>query len=107
MLSGAIETKEDDGIWFRRTIASDAVMQRKTSQSREVRVVRYEDEAHVRKPSPAGGGAGGFPDDGRPTHTPVPGHPLLHNGEMLVYPRTTRTSATGVRVLYDDYRRWR
>ncbi|KAJ7881764.1 hypothetical protein B0H14DRAFT_3082538 [Mycena olivaceomarginata] len=39
-----------------------------------------------RTPSPTGGGAGGFPDDGRPTHTPVPGHPLLHNGEMLVYP---------------------
>ncbi|KAJ7681679.1 hypothetical protein B0H17DRAFT_1138279 [Mycena rosella] len=32
-------------------------------------------------PSPAGP-----PDDGRPTRTPVPGHPLLHAGSMLVYP---------------------
>jgi hypothetical protein len=54
MLSGAIETKEDDsdGIRFRRTIASDAVMQPETSQSREVQVVRYEDEAHVGKRVP-------------------------------------------------------
>jgi hypothetical protein len=26
------------------------------------------------------------PDDGRPTKTPVPGHPLLHNDQILVYP---------------------
>lgn len=26
-----------------------------------------------------------FPDDGRPTRTPVPGHPLLNNGKTLVY----------------------
>ena len=26
------------------------------------------------------------PDDGRPTRTPVPGHPLLNNGKTLVYP---------------------
>jgi len=25
-------------------------------------------------------------DDGRPTTTPVPGHPLMHNGRVLVYP---------------------
>ncbi|KAH8824725.1 hypothetical protein DL96DRAFT_1614851 [Flagelloscypha sp. PMI_526] len=30
----------------------------------------------------------GIPDDGRPTTTPVPGHPLLHNGKMLVYPKS-------------------
>ncbi|KAF7320651.1 hypothetical protein HMN09_00149900 [Mycena chlorophos] len=34
---------------------------------------------------PPSGGAG-IPDDGRPTTTPVPGHPLLHGGKMLVYP---------------------
>ncbi|KAJ6540512.1 hypothetical protein B0H19DRAFT_331819 [Mycena capillaripes] len=39
----------------------------------------------ARTPSPNGGG-GGLPDDGSPTTTPVPGHPLLHNGNMLVYP---------------------
>ena len=27
------------------------------------------------------------PDDGSPTRTPVPGHPLLLNGKLLVYPR--------------------
>jgi hypothetical protein len=52
MLSGPIETKKDDGIWFRRTIVSDAVMQRETSQSRWVRVVSHEDEAHVGKRVP-------------------------------------------------------
>ncbi|KZT25296.1 hypothetical protein NEOLEDRAFT_1169488 [Neolentinus lepideus HHB14362 ss-1] len=26
------------------------------------------------------------PDDGRPTRTPVPGHPLLRDGKFLVYP---------------------
>jgi hypothetical protein len=26
------------------------------------------------------------PDDGRPTRIPVPGHPLLHQGQVLVYP---------------------
>ncbi|EDR13924.1 uncharacterized protein LACBIDRAFT_305132 [Laccaria bicolor S238N-H82] len=26
-------------------------------------------------------------DDGRPTTTPTPGHPLLHNGKLLVYPK--------------------
>lgn len=26
------------------------------------------------------------PDDGRPTTTPIPGHPLLNNGKVLVYP---------------------
>ncbi|EIN06356.1 hypothetical protein PUNSTDRAFT_145608 [Punctularia strigosozonata HHB-11173 SS5] len=36
-------------------------------------------------PTPSGSGSG-VPDDGRPTRTPVPGHPLLRNGEMLVYP---------------------
>ncbi|KAF7355920.1 hypothetical protein MVEN_00921000 [Mycena venus] len=48
---------------------------------------------NARTPSPTGTGAGrgtgagaGLPDDGRPTSTPVPGHPLLLNGNMLVYP---------------------
>ena len=27
------------------------------------------------------------PDDGSPTRTPVPGHPLLRDGKLLVYPR--------------------
>jgi len=27
-----------------------------------------------------------IPDDGRPTRTPVPGHPLLNNGKTLIYP---------------------
>ncbi|KAF8448730.1 hypothetical protein L210DRAFT_943394 [Boletus edulis BED1] len=27
------------------------------------------------------------PDDGSPTRTPVPGHPLLRDGNLLVYPR--------------------
>jgi hypothetical protein len=26
------------------------------------------------------------PDDGSPTRTPAPGHPLLNNGQLLVYP---------------------
>ncbi|KII87078.1 hypothetical protein PLICRDRAFT_244054 [Plicaturopsis crispa FD-325 SS-3] len=34
----------------------------------------------------SGNGEGSIPDDGRPTRTPKPGHPLLHNGKMLVYP---------------------
>ncbi|KAJ7097056.1 hypothetical protein B0H15DRAFT_797789 [Mycena belliarum] len=34
-----------------------------------------------------GDGAGAaVPDDGRPTSTPIPGHPLLRGGKMLVYP---------------------
>ncbi|KAJ7854952.1 hypothetical protein B0H14DRAFT_2353453 [Mycena olivaceomarginata] len=48
---------------------------------------------NARTPSPTGTGTGrgagagaGLPDDGRPTSTPVPGHPLLLNGNMLVYP---------------------
>ncbi|KAJ7034495.1 hypothetical protein C8F04DRAFT_1221471 [Mycena alexandri] len=36
--------------------------------------------------SPSGGSGAGLPDDGRPTRTPVPGHPLLHEGNLLVYP---------------------
>ncbi|KAK7013998.1 hypothetical protein R3P38DRAFT_3206590 [Favolaschia claudopus] len=34
-----------------------------------------------------GAGAGAPPDDGRPTTTPTAGHPLLLNGNMLVYPK--------------------
>lgn len=30
--------------------------------------------------------AGSVPDDGRPTATPIPGHPFLNNGRVLVYP---------------------
>ncbi|KAI0792208.1 hypothetical protein C8Q75DRAFT_792307 [Abortiporus biennis] len=29
---------------------------------------------------------GGVPNDGKPTKSPVPGHPLLLNGKVLVYP---------------------
>ncbi|KAK7686299.1 hypothetical protein QCA50_010523 [Cerrena zonata] len=29
---------------------------------------------------------GGVPDDGKPTKTPVPGHPLMRDGKVLVYP---------------------
>ncbi|KAJ7687707.1 hypothetical protein B0H17DRAFT_679972 [Mycena rosella] len=36
--------------------------------------------------SPPPPSPGGLPDDGRPTRTPVPGHPLLRAGSMLVYP---------------------
>jgi hypothetical protein len=37
------------------------------------------------RPSSTTSSAGSV-DDGRPTHTPVPGRPLLRNGEILVYP---------------------
>ncbi|KAJ7611918.1 hypothetical protein DFH06DRAFT_1109709 [Mycena polygramma] len=40
----------------------------------------------ARTPSPSHAGGGGMPDDGRPTSTPIPGHPFLNNGHMLVYP---------------------
>ncbi|KAJ7609736.1 hypothetical protein DFH06DRAFT_1374975 [Mycena polygramma] len=40
----------------------------------------------ARTPSPSRAGGGGMPDDGRPTSTPIPGHPFLNNGHMLVYP---------------------
>ncbi|KAJ7609793.1 hypothetical protein DFH06DRAFT_1375091 [Mycena polygramma] len=39
----------------------------------------------ARTPSPSHAGGGGMPDDGRPTSTPIPGHPFLNNGHMLVY----------------------
>ncbi|EIM79302.1 uncharacterized protein STEHIDRAFT_173171 [Stereum hirsutum FP-91666 SS1] len=32
------------------------------------------------------GGSGGVADDGKPTRQPVPGHPLLNAGNILVYP---------------------
>ncbi|TFK60520.1 hypothetical protein BDN72DRAFT_850461 [Pluteus cervinus] len=38
------------------------------------------------QPTGAPSGSGGIPDDGRPTTTPVPGHPLLKDGKLLVYP---------------------
>ncbi|KAJ7453344.1 hypothetical protein B0H11DRAFT_2071869 [Mycena galericulata] len=38
----------------------------------------------ARTPSP--NRSGGLPDDGRPTSRPVAGHPLLRDGNMLVYP---------------------
>ncbi|KAJ7727556.1 hypothetical protein DFH07DRAFT_757682 [Mycena maculata] len=38
----------------------------------------------ARTPSPSTSGA--LADDGRPTTAPVPGHPLLRDGNMLVYP---------------------
>jgi hypothetical protein len=34
----------------------------------------------------SGSAANGIPDDGRPTRIPVPGHPLLNDGRILVYP---------------------
>ncbi|KAF5357409.1 hypothetical protein D9758_005956 [Tetrapyrgos nigripes] len=37
-------------------------------------------------PPPSGPPPSQIPDDGRPTHKPVPGHPLLHDGKLLVYP---------------------
>jgi hypothetical protein len=36
--------------------------------------------------SVGGGTAGQVPGDGRPTEVPTPGHPLLLNGRLLVYP---------------------
>lgn len=39
----------------------------------------------VARPRSSAEGAG-VADDGRPTKTPTPGHPLLLNGKMLVYP---------------------
>ncbi|KAJ7922401.1 hypothetical protein B0H13DRAFT_1603685 [Mycena leptocephala] len=42
--------------------------------------------APPRSPSPSSAGGGGLPDDGRPTTTPVAGHPLLRDGNILVYP---------------------
>ena len=36
--------------------------------------------------SASGVGTSTSPDDGRPTTTPVPGHPLLRKGKLLVYP---------------------
>ncbi|KAJ7269536.1 hypothetical protein C8J57DRAFT_1322246 [Mycena rebaudengoi] len=37
-------------------------------------------------PPPVSSPSNSVPDDGRPTATPVPGHPLLRDGNMLVYP---------------------
>ncbi|KAF9517122.1 hypothetical protein BS47DRAFT_570625 [Hydnum rufescens UP504] len=37
-------------------------------------------------PPPPPSGPGGIPDDGKPTSMPVPGHPLLNNGRVLIYP---------------------
>ncbi|KAI0630485.1 hypothetical protein C8Q77DRAFT_1062868 [Trametes polyzona] len=37
--------------------------------------------------SPTGPGRDQVPDDGRPTEKPVPGHPLLRHGKVLVYPK--------------------
>lgn len=34
----------------------------------------------------------GTPDDGRPTDKPVPGHPLMNNGRVLVYPAVFQCS---------------
>lgn len=41
-------------------------------------------------PAPPANGSGAqsnIPDDGRPTIRPVPGHPLMNNGRVLVYPQ--------------------
>ena len=37
-------------------------------------------------PTPTSPAQDGHPDDGRPTDRPVPGHPLLRHGKVLVYP---------------------
>ncbi|KAI0358161.1 hypothetical protein OH77DRAFT_1397660 [Trametes cingulata] len=37
--------------------------------------------------SPVSPSGDGVPDDGRPTDKPVPGHPLLRHGRILVYPK--------------------
>ncbi|KAI0741320.1 hypothetical protein C8Q80DRAFT_128245 [Daedaleopsis nitida] len=37
-------------------------------------------------PSASSSSSNGVPDDGRPTDRPVPGHPLLRQGKVLVYP---------------------
>lgn len=39
-----------------------------------------------RSVSPAATGTSQADNDGRPTNTPVPGHPLMNNGRVLVYP---------------------
>ncbi|KAF9646514.1 hypothetical protein BDM02DRAFT_3188791 [Thelephora ganbajun] len=36
-------------------------------------------------PQPQSQTQNSIPDDGKPTRTPVPGHPLLNNGKTLVY----------------------
>ncbi|KAF7300781.1 hypothetical protein MKEN_01303300 [Mycena kentingensis (nom. inval.)] len=42
---------------------------------------RPSDAQYASPPAPAS-----IVDDGKPTTTPVPGHPLLRNGQLLVYP---------------------
>jgi hypothetical protein len=37
-------------------------------------------------PPSTASGSNGIPDDGKPTRTPVPGHPLLKDNQVLVYP---------------------
>ncbi|KAF9561100.1 hypothetical protein CPC08DRAFT_707669 [Agrocybe pediades] len=42
---------------------------------------------HGRTASSSSNGGGGIANDGKPTTHPVPGHPLLHEGKLLVYPK--------------------
>jgi hypothetical protein len=37
-------------------------------------------------PPPTPSSPSGAPDDGRPTERPIPGHPLMNGGRVLVYP---------------------
>ncbi|KAJ7626177.1 hypothetical protein FB45DRAFT_750453 [Roridomyces roridus] len=51
--------------------------------------VLLSDASSARYPPPPGpppNSEGGIPDDGRPTTMPMAGHPLLRDGNMLVYP---------------------
>ncbi|KAG1786566.1 uncharacterized protein HD556DRAFT_1507004 [Suillus plorans] len=43
------------------------------------------------------------PDDGSPTRTPTPGHPLLHNGHILVYPHEDYTCVKCNNTGYKNY----
>ncbi|KAJ7050697.1 hypothetical protein C8F01DRAFT_677033 [Mycena amicta] len=47
---------------------------------------RHPSSETYQPPSSRPPNANAIPDDGRPTTTPVAGHPLLLNGKMLVYP---------------------
>lgn len=43
------------------------------------------------------------PDDGSPTRTPTPGHPLLNNGQVLVYPNKDFTCIKCKNTGYKNY----
>lgn len=56
-----------------------------TSLSRESSSRRYTPPPR-NTPQPGVEPSTGVPDDGKPTRTPVPGHPLIRDGKVLVYP---------------------